>query len=61
MLSSIFPDYDWLPWKFRKQTNWDSLELQKKFVEYVYKEKKMTSLDNWYDVSIKVRILAGKK
>ena len=56
MLAEIYPEYDWLPWKFSKCANtyWDDINNQRKFVEWVGKELKIKEMSDWYNVSWKV-------
>lgn len=53
LLSSIYPEYDWLPWKFPNTitTNTDN---HKKFIEYAARELKIKEMNDWYHVSFHV-------
>lgn len=54
MLSSVYPDSEWLPWKFTTQkTYFDSVENQKKFLEWAGKQLNIQELDDWYKFSRK--------
>jgi hypothetical protein len=56
LLSSVFPEYEWLPWKFPSTPKffWDDVNNQKKFVEWAAKELGVKKLSDWYKVSQKV-------
>jgi hypothetical protein len=56
LLSEIFPDYDWLPWKFERCPNgfWDNIRNQKKFLEWAANELKIKNMSDWYNVSKQV-------
>ena len=51
ILTSVYPDYEWLPWKFTRipENGWK--EGAKQFMDMVTKELKMNTLDDWYNVS----------
>lgn len=53
LLSTIYPDYDWLPWKFNKAHHnfWDDVNNQRKFMNWVGKEINIKQLDDWYKVT----------
>jgi hypothetical protein len=54
-LSAIYPEHEWLPWRFRKapQGYWDSPQNQKLFLDHVMTQLKMTSYDDWYSVPVR--------
>jgi hypothetical protein len=56
LLSTAYPDHEWMPWKFVKcpQNFWNSPEKQKQFVDWVYKELNFKSMSEWYNISAKV-------
>ena len=56
LLSTLFPDYPWLPWRFGfvQKGYWENPENRKLFVEWLYKELNLQSLDDWYKVTEKV-------
>lgn len=54
MIMSIFPEHDWIPWKFDeklKKGSWDDLHFQREFVEYVAKEYKLEDMEDWYNIT----------
>jgi hypothetical protein len=56
LISSIFSDYEWLPWKFQQVPHafWEDVNNQRKFVNWVSKELEIKNFDVWYKVSQKV-------
>jgi hypothetical protein len=56
LLSTVFPNYEWLPWKFDKcpQNYWDDFQNQLKFMNWVAKELNINENDDWYKISAKV-------
>ena len=55
LLSAIYPDYDWLPWKFPKSLKnfWTDVKNQRKFMDWAAKELKIKEMDDWYNVTPK--------
>jgi hypothetical protein len=49
LLSTLYPQHEWLPWKFPVVSRgfWSNVENQKKFLETISKELKITSLELW--------------
>jgi hypothetical protein len=56
ILSAVYPDYEWLPWKFTKcpRNYWDHEKNKRKFIDWVSKELKIKEMSDWYNVSFKV-------
>ena len=56
ILAAVYPDYDWLPWKFDlcPHNYWDDIKNQKKFIEWARKELKIKEMSDWYHVSTQV-------
>jgi hypothetical protein len=56
LLSSVYPDYDWLPWKFSicPRNYWNDLTNQRKFMEWATKELNIEKMGDWYRTSFKV-------
>jgi hypothetical protein len=56
LLSSLHPEYEWLPWKFERCPNeyWDNVNNQKKFVEWAGKQFNVKEMSDWYKVSTRV-------
>jgi hypothetical protein len=58
VISSVYPEYEWLPWKFIKcSTNfWEDVNNQKKFVHWSAKELNIKEMIDWYKISSQVII-----
>ena len=54
-LKTMYPEYDWLPWKFEvcPRHYWDNFNNQKKFMEWAEKELKINETSDWYNISTK--------
>jgi hypothetical protein len=52
----VYPEYNWLPWKFVKSPNnfWDNMQNQRKFMDWASKELKIAEKSDWYKVAEKV-------
>ena len=58
----MYPEYEWLPWKFDAAPRhyWESLENQRKFMDWAGKELGIKEMSDWYKVSQKdFRSLGG--
>ena len=58
LLSNVFPNYEWLPWKFIKSTHnyWENIENQRKFMEWAGKQLGYKEMDDWYKMTGKVNV-----
>jgi hypothetical protein len=56
LLSKLYPEYDWLPWKFSTcpRNYWNDMKNQRKFMDWAAKELKIKDMSDWYSVSHKV-------
>jgi hypothetical protein len=56
LVSSVYPEYDWLPWKFTAcpRNYWDNINKQRKFVDWASKQLKIEDMSDWYKVTQKV-------
>ena len=56
ILSTIYPDYNWLPWQFTRSPHnfWGDVKNQRKFMDWAGKELKINEMSDWYKVSNKV-------
>ena len=54
-MSAVYPQYDWLPWKFTKSPGkiWEDDKNKRKFLEWAGKELGIKELSDWYKVSTK--------
>ena len=56
LITSIFPNHTWLPWKFNQVPRdfWSQLENQKMYIKWLSEEINIKSMDDWYHVSREV-------
>jgi hypothetical protein len=56
ILEKVYPDYEWLPWKFDYSPRhlWEEPNQQRKFMEWAGKQLKIKEMSDWYNVSLKV-------
>ena len=59
-LSSAYPEYEWLPWRFVNTPLkfWEDKNNQIKFMEWAGKQLKIKELNDWYHVSNQVFVFA---
>ena len=52
LLKEIFPDYEWLPWKFTRaiQYFWDDKNNQKTYVKWLGELLGCTTMEDWYKI-----------
>ena len=62
LLSKMYPDYNWLPWKFKKcpRKYWDDVNNQRKFMDWAGKMLNIKDINDWSKVTTKVEKKAGK-
>lgn len=53
MLKSVYPEYDWLPWKFTRipSTLGRDPEVMRKALAYIERERNILRWEDWYQVS----------
>lgn len=53
LLTEVYPEYDWLPWMFKKLPNHVGRdpEILRKAVTFVETEKQFTKPQDWYNIS----------
>jgi hypothetical protein len=58
MLSKLYPEYDWLPWKFEMtpKNYWSDVNNVKKFMDWAAKQLKIKEFSDWQNVKIKAFI-----
>jgi hypothetical protein len=56
LLSGLFPEYDWLPWRLSPLNFWNDKKNQRKFMDWVAKELSITDMSDWFKVTNKVRV-----
>ena len=56
LLSTVFPEYEWLPWKFEKLpiNFWEDPKNMWKFFEWAASQLDVKSLTEWQNISRKV-------
>ena len=56
LLSSTYPEYEWLPWKFSKcpKNFWEDKGNQRKFMDWAGKELEIKEMNDWYKVTNQV-------
>ena len=59
LLSVVYPDYNWLPWKFSAtpKNYWSEPENQRKFIEWAGKQLKIKDMSDWYTKTYEVKVL----
>ncbi len=57
MLNEVFPEYDWLPWKFERcpKGYWNDIKNVRKFMDWAGKELNVKEMSDWYRVSYMVK------
>ena len=57
-ITKIYPNYDWIIWKFSKVPNnfWLDKNNQKKYMKWLGEKLNIKTLDDWYKVSVNVSI-----
>jgi hypothetical protein len=57
LLSSVYPEHEWLPWKFEQipLSYWDNVNNQRKFMDWAGKQLKINEMSDWYKITRKVR------
>jgi hypothetical protein len=61
-ISNIYPDYEWLPWKFQQNLPigfWKDPVNQKKFVDWAATQFQIKDMSDWYKITQHVKT-AGK-
>jgi hypothetical protein len=53
LLSKVYPNYDWLPWKFadRLHNFWDIEKNQTKFMEWATQKLNINKMSDWYQIT----------
>jgi hypothetical protein len=53
MLQSVYPEHEWLPWKFAEIPHlyWKDVKHQKRFLEWAFKELSLKEMSDWYGVT----------
>jgi hypothetical protein len=58
LLSNVYPDYHWLPWKFTAvpPNYWNDKKNIRIFLDWAAKQLKVKEMSDWYNVTYKVTI-----
>ena len=52
-LKSIYPNYEWIPWKFQTSKNfWSNIENQRKYFNWLSNQLNIKSNEDWYNIKI---------
>lgn len=53
ILKSLYPEYDWLEWKFKYTSNnyWKSVDNQKKYMDWLINTLGYTNKEQWYTIT----------
>ena len=56
LLSSVYPEYPWIPWKWARVPKgyWFNPENKQKFIEWAGKELGIKEMSDWYKITDKV-------
>ena len=57
VLSRMYPDYEWLPWKFEYCTRnfWLDVKNIRRYLDWAGKEMGVKEMSDWYNVTYDVR------
>jgi hypothetical protein len=60
LLSSVYPDVNWLPWKFERgpKNMWNDLSVQRQFLDSVAKQLNIKEMSDWYKISVQVKAIS---
>ncbi len=52
----MFPEFEWLPWKFHVPKGfWNDMNNQRNFVDWVGKQLKYKNREDWYKITARVK------
>ena len=56
MLSTVYPDHNWLPWKFNAVPKhyWREMKNQKQYLEWAGKQLNTKEMSDWYKIKNEV-------
>jgi hypothetical protein len=57
LLSTVYPDCEWLPWRFERVPVhfWEDISNQRKFLDWAAQELGIKDFTKWYSVTLEVR------
>ena len=60
LLTTAFPDYNWLPWKFEHspcpRSFWNDVKNQRNFMDWAAIELNVKQMSDWYSITVPVQI-----
>ena len=58
ILSDVYPNFEWLPWKFSScpQNYWSDLSNQRKFLDHISKQLHHKDFSDWYKLTNRVSL-----
>ena len=56
LLSAVYPDYEWLPWRFQRNRTyyWSDSKNWRTFMEWAGKKLNVKEMKDWYNVTNQV-------
>lgn len=62
MLSTVYPEYPWLPWKFAKCPDgyWDDINNQRQYMDWLGQSLGFKELSDWYSIGQKVLFITSQ-
>ena len=56
LMKNMFPDYNWLPWRFSSVPNkfWNDIDNQKNYMEWVDQQLDFKNTEDWYKINTNV-------
>jgi hypothetical protein len=56
MLSAVYPEYNWLPWKFDRlpRNFWNEIANHRKFLDWAANELEIKEFSDWYKIIAQV-------
>jgi hypothetical protein len=58
MLATVYPNYEWLPWKFDRVSVgfWDDIANNRMFLDWAAKQLKIKNFTDWYQITRRVAL-----
>ncbi len=53
MVKTIYPDYEWIEWKFKNTCKnfWKEKENKRKYMDWLFKELNYKNMEDWYNIN----------
>jgi hypothetical protein len=58
LLTSAYPEHEWLPWKFQQRVPrgfWENASNQRKFADWAATQFKIKEMSDWYNITSNVK------